>query len=42
MAQRRPDEYRDLVVKVSGYSAYFVDIGPSMQEDIIARMEFRG
>ncbi len=39
-AQRRPERYRDLVVKVSGYSAYFTDLGSSIQEDIIARYEF--
>ena len=41
-AQQRPDEYRDLVVKVSGYSGYFCDLGRSIQEDIIARTEFGG
>jgi pyruvate-formate lyase len=39
-AQRSPERYRDLVVKVSGYSAYFTDLGRSIQEDIIARTEF--
>lgn len=38
-AQKNPAAYRDLVVKVSGYSAYFADLGPSIQEDIIARTE---
>jgi len=38
-AQEDPGSYRDLVVKVSGYSAYWVDLGPSIQEDIIARTE---
>jgi len=41
-AQRNPHEYRDLVVKVSGYSGYFCDLGRSIQEDIIARTEFGG
>ena len=40
-AQRDPGAHRDLVVKVSGYSAYFTDLGRSIQEDIIARAEFR-
>ncbi|MBN2497261.1 MAG: hypothetical protein JXR96_21895 [Deltaproteobacteria bacterium] len=40
LAQQQPEEYRDLVVKVSGYSAYFCDLGKSIQEDIIARWEF--
>ncbi|MEW5945587.1 MAG: pyruvate formate lyase family protein [bacterium] len=38
-AQRNPDLHRDLVVKVSGYSAYFTDLGASIQNDIIARAE---
>ena len=39
-AQKNPDRYRDLVVKVSGYSACFTDLGRSIQDDIIARAEF--
>lgn len=39
-AQQRPENYRDLVVKVAGYSAYFTDLGRSIQEDIIARQQF--
>ena len=41
-AQQNPDRYRDLVVKVSGYSASFTDLGKSIQDDIIARPEFGG
>lgn len=40
-AQKNPDQYRDLVVKVAGYSAYFTDLGKSIQEDIIDRYEYR-
>ncbi len=40
-AQKHPEKYKDLVVKVSGYSAYFCDLGRSIQEDIIARCEFK-
>ncbi|MBK5092490.1 MAG: hypothetical protein JJE48_03120 [Actinobacteria bacterium] len=40
-AQKDPDTYRGLVVKVAGYSAYFTDLGRSIQEDIIDRYEFR-
>ncbi|MFW5947148.1 MAG: glycyl radical protein, partial [Gemmatimonadota bacterium] len=36
-AQRNPDQYRDLLVRVAGYSDYFVDIGRDLQEEIIAR-----
>jgi formate C-acetyltransferase len=39
-AQRCPDDYRDLFVRVSGYSAYFVDLSPIMQEEIITRAEY--
>lgn len=36
-AQERPEEYRNLVVRVAGYSAFFVDLNNKLQEDIIAR-----
>jgi len=39
-AQKHPEKYRDLIVKVSGYSAYFTDLGRSIQEDIIERTAF--
>jgi formate C-acetyltransferase len=39
-AQNDPDAYRDLVVKVAGYSAYFTDLGRSIQDDIIDRYQF--
>ena len=39
-AQAHPERHRDLIVKVSGYSAYFNDLGRAIQEDIIARAEF--
>lgn len=38
-AQKRPEEYADLMVRVAGYSALFVSLDPAMQEDIIARTE---
>jgi len=38
-AQEEPDDYRDLLVKVAGYSAYFVQLGKSLQDGIIARTE---
>jgi pyruvate-formate lyase len=40
-AQRHPEKYRDLLVRVATYSAYFVQLGPELQNDIIARMEFQ-
>jgi pyruvate formate-lyase/glycerol dehydratase family glycyl radical enzyme len=36
-AQEYPDRYRDLMVRVSGYCAYFVDLYRLIQDDIIAR-----
>ena len=38
-AQRDPDRHRELMVKVGGYSTYFVDLGPEIQEEVIARTE---
>ncbi len=39
-AQKHPEHYRDLLVRVATYSAYFVEIPVEMQNDIIARTEF--
>lgn len=38
-AQENPDEYRNLVVRVAGYSAMFVELSKSLQDDIINRTE---
>lgn len=38
-AQKKPEEYRGLVVRVAGYSAYFVELAEEVQNDIIARTE---
>lgn len=38
-AQQNPDEYRDLVVRIAGYSVYFTELSNSAQNDIIARTE---
>ncbi len=38
-AQRHPERYRDLVVRVAGYSALFVDLNEKTQNDIINRTE---
>ena len=38
-AQAEPDSYRDLLVRVAGYSDYFVDLDKHHQEEIIARTE---
>ncbi len=41
-AQAHPEEYRDLIVRVAGYSDYFVDLGRDLQDEIIARSEHAG
>lgn len=38
-AQKDPDKYRNLIVRIAGYSAYFVDLSPMQQAEIIARTE---
>ena len=38
-AQEKPQDYKDLIVRVAGYSAYFVQLGKAVQDDIIARTE---
>ena len=41
-AQRDPDSYRDLIVRVAGYSDYFCDLSKALQDEIIARTEHEG
>jgi formate C-acetyltransferase len=38
-AQEHPDKYKDLLIRVAGYSALFVDLDPQIQNDIIERTE---
>ena len=38
-AQEHPEEYRDLVVRIAGFSAYFVELAPDGQRDLISRTE---
>jgi formate C-acetyltransferase len=38
-AQAHPEQHRDLIVRVAGYSDYFCDLTPALQEEIIARTE---
>jgi pyruvate formate-lyase/glycerol dehydratase family glycyl radical enzyme len=38
-AKKNPESYRDLVVRVAGYSAFFTTLAPDTQDDIIARTE---
>ncbi len=38
-AQKNPDKYRDLIVRVAGYSDYFINLGTKLQNEIIQRTE---
>ena len=38
-AQKHPEKYRDLVVRVAGFSAFFTRLHPGVQNEIIARTE---
>jgi formate C-acetyltransferase len=38
-AQAQPDKYRDLIVRVAGYSDYFCDLTRALQDEIISRTE---
>jgi len=40
-AQKHPENYHNLVVRIAGFSAYFVDMTEEMQNDIISRAEHR-
>jgi pyruvate formate-lyase/glycerol dehydratase family glycyl radical enzyme len=40
-AQEQPERHRDLIVRIAGYSAYFVQLGKPMQNEIIGRTEHR-
>ena len=40
-AQEHPEDYHNLVVRIAGFSAYFVDMTTEMQNDIISREEHR-
>ncbi len=41
-AQKYPEKYRDLIVRVAGYSDYFNDLGEDLQNEIIRRTEHEG
>jgi formate C-acetyltransferase len=40
-AQMEPEKYKDLIVRVAGYSDYFNDLGKSLQDEIIRRTEHK-
>jgi pyruvate formate-lyase/glycerol dehydratase family glycyl radical enzyme len=42
LAQANPEQHRDLIVRVAGYSDYFCDLSVELQEEIIARTEHQG
>jgi len=39
-AKVNPMQHRDLIVRVAGYSAYFIELDPFVQDEVIARTEF--
>jgi pyruvate-formate lyase len=38
-AKANPEAYKNLIVRVGGYSAYFIELDPILQDEIIARTE---
>jgi formate C-acetyltransferase len=38
-AKADPERFRGLIVRIAGYSAYFTDLSPDLQDDLIARTE---
>jgi pyruvate-formate lyase len=41
-AKEHPEDFGDLVVRVSGFSAYFTRLDPAVQDDIIRRRSHKG
>ncbi len=41
-AQEHPENYRDLMVRVAGFTQYWVEIGKAVQDELIARTEYEG
>ncbi|HPW70104.1 MAG TPA: glycine radical domain-containing protein, partial [Deltaproteobacteria bacterium] len=39
-AMEHPENYRDLMVRISGYNAYFVTLNTDMQMELIERAEY--
>ena len=39
-AREQPELYRDLVVRIGGYSDYFTKLSPTMQAEVIERTEY--
>ena len=38
-AQKNPDQYKDLIVRIAGFSTYFVALNKATQDDFILRTE---
>ena len=41
-AQKKPQNYRDLMVRVAGFTQYWVEIGKAVQDELISRTEYEG
>ncbi len=41
-AQKEPEKYKDLIVRVAGYSTYFVTLSKNVQDEVIGRTSYRG
>lgn len=41
-AQKTPDDYRDLMVRVAGFTQYWCELGKPIQDEVIARTEYEG
>jgi formate C-acetyltransferase len=39
-AMEHPEHYRNLTVRVAGYTAYFTELAPDLQNEIIARTSY--
>ena len=37
-AQKHPQDYRSLLVRITGYNAYFTSVGRELQDEVIARL----
>jgi 4-hydroxyphenylacetate decarboxylase large subunit len=41
-AQKNPEKYRDLVVRVAGFTQYWCEIGKPIQDEVVARTQYEG
>jgi len=41
-AQEHPENYQDLMIRVAGFTARWVELGPAIQDEIISRTEYQG